>query len=52
MEGGVEGREDKEKGVSSCWITLRTQNNTLNCKRKHQIALCGKLALEEATDLS
>jgi len=33
-------------------MTVRDTEYTGNPKRKHQIALCGELALEEATDLS
>jgi hypothetical protein len=33
-------------------MTLRKRQGTVNRKRKHQIALCEELALEEAMDLS
>ena len=33
-------------------MTLRKRQCTVNRKRKNRIALCNKLALEEATDLS
>jgi hypothetical protein len=33
-------------------MTLRKRDETGTGKRKHQIALCRKLTLEEATDLS
>jgi len=33
-------------------MTVRDKGYSGNPNRKHQIALCGKLALEEATDLS
>jgi hypothetical protein len=45
-------REDDEKEVSSYWMNLRKKENTGNWKKKHQIALCGELALEEIVDLS
>jgi hypothetical protein len=32
-------------------MILRKRENIGNWKRKHQIALCGELALEEAMDL-
>jgi len=44
-------REDEEGHVTSYWMTLK-KRITENWKRKHKIALCGQLALEEATDLS
>jgi hypothetical protein len=33
-------------------MTLRKPEKSKNLRRKQQIALCGKLALEEAVDLS
>jgi hypothetical protein len=33
-------------------MTLREREDAINSNRKHQIALCGELALEEAMDLS
>jgi hypothetical protein len=33
-------------------MTLRKMADTVNCKKKYQIALCGELAFEEAMDLS
>jgi hypothetical protein len=33
-------------------MTLRKLEDTGNCKRKHCIALCGELVLEEAMNLS
>jgi hypothetical protein len=33
-------------------MILMNRQDTGNGKRKHYIALCGELALEEATDLS
>jgi hypothetical protein len=41
-----------EEEVSSYWVTLRKREGIGNQKKKHQIALCGELYLEEATDLS
>ena len=45
------GQGSEEKDVSSYWITLRKRENTVNWKRKHYIALCGELVLEEFVDL-
>jgi len=33
-------------------MTLRKRKDILHCRRKHQIALCGEFALEQAVDLS
>jgi len=33
-------------------MILRKRGETGNLKRKHQIALCGELALEETVELS
>jgi hypothetical protein len=33
-------------------MTLRETENIETVKRNHQIALCGELVLEEATDVS
>jgi hypothetical protein len=33
-------------------MALRKREDTGNCKRKHYIALCGELVLEEAADMS
>jgi hypothetical protein len=33
-------------------MTLRKQDDTGNLKRKHWVAFCGELALEEAVELS
>ena len=57
IEGKIKGRievtkEDEEEGVRSYWITLRTGEDTVNGRRKLQIALCGGIVLEEALDLS
>ena len=46
------GREDEEEDVSNYWMTLRKREDNGNSKRKHQIALSGELALEEAMGLS
>jgi len=48
----VKGLEGEEEGVSSYWMTLRKKKDTGNWKRKHYIALCGELALEETMDMS
>jgi hypothetical protein len=45
-------REGKEDDVSSYWLILSKQKDTGNGNRKHYIALCGKLASEEAVYLS
>ena len=56
IEGSIEGRMEvmgrRGRNVSSYWMTLRKREGTGNGKRKHQIALCGELAMEGATDLS
>jgi hypothetical protein len=41
-----------EEEVSSYWTTLSKREDTVSLKRKHQIALYGELALEEAVDMS
>ena len=41
-----------EEDVRSCWMTLRTGEDTLIWRRKLWIALCGGIVLEEALDLS
>jgi hypothetical protein len=46
------GREDEKKGLRSYWMTLRRREVTGYLKRKHYIALCGELDLEEAVELS
>jgi hypothetical protein len=33
-------------------MTLRKREDNANRKKKHQIALCGELAMGEVTDLS
>ena len=45
------GLEDEKEEVSRWWMTLRKREVTGNLKKKHQIALCGELFLEEAVDL-
>jgi hypothetical protein len=45
-------REDKVEDVNSSWMTLRKGEDSENWKREHYIALCGELALEEATNIS
>jgi hypothetical protein len=45
-------RSDKEEYVSSCWMTMRNREDTVNWKRTHWIALWGEIALEETVDLS
>ena len=44
--------EDGEEDVRSCWMTLRTGEDTLIWRRRLWIALCGGIVLEEALDLS
>ena len=51
-EGRIEVTEDEEEDVSSYYMTLRKGEDTGNWKIEHYMALCGELALEEATDLS
>jgi hypothetical protein len=46
------GMDDEEKDISSYWMTLTKREGTVNGKRRHQLALCGEFALEEAMDLS
>ena len=48
----MKGLEDEEEGVSSYWMTLKEQKVVGKWKRKHYIALCGELALDEAMDMS
>ena len=45
-------QEDEEEDVRSCWMTLRTGEDTLIWRRRLWIALCGGIVLEEALDLS
>jgi hypothetical protein len=56
IEGKIEERievtKNEEEDISTYWMPLRKYEDTEHRKRKHQIALCGELALEEATDLS
>ena len=44
--------EDGGEDVNIYWMTLREGRDTGNWKRKHQIAFCRELALEEVMDLS
>jgi len=45
--------EDEEEDVSSSWITLKKIDHTGNGgNRKHSIALCGEIAVEETMDQS
>jgi hypothetical protein len=48
----LKGRQDEEKDVSDYWMILRKRGHYVTLKRKQENALCGKLALEEAVDLS
>jgi len=43
--------KDEKYGVSSYWMTFRKQQHTVNCKSKHQLALCGKISVDEFMDL-
>jgi len=56
IEGKVrkrwEWQEDEEEDVGSYWMTLRKEEDNLIWRRKLWIALCGELALEEASDQS
>jgi hypothetical protein len=45
------GHEDKKEDLSSYWMTFRKTEDIGTLKRKHYIALCGELALEETLDL-
>jgi hypothetical protein len=49
---GIKVTGKRREDLSSYWMTLRKRKYTGNCMRKHQIAMCAELALEEATDLS
>jgi hypothetical protein len=49
---GIEVTRRKGRKLRSCWMTLRQGEGTGNWKRKHCVAPCGELALEEAIDLS
>ena len=44
--------ERRGRRLRSNWITIRKIKDTGNWKRKHWIALCGVLTLEEVMDLS
>jgi hypothetical protein len=48
----VEGRKRGGKDVSIYSINLGQRENSVIWKNKHQILLCGELALEKAMDLS
>jgi hypothetical protein len=50
--GGQKWREDEDEDVSNCWMALSKREDTGSWNRKHEIALRGELALEEAMDLS
>jgi hypothetical protein len=52
LKESLEGQEDEEGDVSSCWMNLRKQEDTGSLRRKLRIALFGELSLEEAMDLS
>ena len=51
LEEREEGPEDKEEDVSSYWMNLEKREDTVNCKGKHKIAVCGEKSLEEAVEL-
>jgi hypothetical protein len=42
--------DDEEEDISSYWMILRKREGTESWKQKHQIAVCGELALEKAID--
>jgi hypothetical protein len=52
LKEGERGLDDEEEDVSSNLMTLMKRENIGIWKRKHYIALCGELVLEEAMDLS
>ena len=35
IEGEMEGREDEEEDVCSCYLTLRKREDTVNLKQKY-----------------
>ena len=41
-----------EEDISSNWTTLSKKQDAINRKEKHEITLCGKLALKEVVGLS
>jgi len=43
--------EDEEESVSSYWLSLRKWEGTGNWKRKHWIAIGGKIAFEDVMEL-
>ena len=47
---GPKFSSDGEEDVRSCWMTLRTGEDTLIWRRRLWIALCGGIVLEEALD--
>jgi hypothetical protein len=44
--------EAEEEDLSDYWMISWEREVTVNCKRKMYIALCRKLALREAMDVS
>jgi hypothetical protein len=52
LEERLEEQEGEEGDVSSCWMTLRKQEDTGSWRRKLRIALFRELSLEEVMDLS
>jgi hypothetical protein len=52
IEGKVERKERKGRRHKQLLNDLKERNATAIWKRKHYIALCEELGLEEATDLS
>jgi hypothetical protein len=42
----------EEEDVSSCWMTLRKQEDTEMPKKKHSIAFCGELSFKGDKGLS
>ena len=47
----VEETENEKEEVGSYWNILRKREDTENWKRKHYIAICEILVLEETIDL-
>jgi hypothetical protein len=53
IEGKIEGTKmEEEEDVSSYWMNSMIVEDTGTSTRKHEIALCRELALEEAVDPS
>jgi hypothetical protein len=50
VEGRIEVTGRRGKDVSSYWMTLRNGEGTGSRKRKHYIAVCGELTLEDSAD--